>query len=350
MTAYSLAKACDGCIRGKKRCDRALPRCNRCTARGKPCLYKNEPLTRPGRICKSTRGVLVPDTVPTRTSHVRHTMRSELNCHRLDGPVPDCEINLMDVVYMIDKLRRYPLMSAEKGGNAFIHPRLYKKFRKPYFLALIDRLCIENVALLKSGVDCQPDFLATAIESVLGTQPRLVSFLDCLAFVQALVTIQILTILSSSLSNEQRQAAESRQKLLAWWSEKLWSIAPAELPRNLSPCDAYILAETVRRTMLVSYALQAVYCVISSGTFIHTVFGSALPFDANVESWETDCHEGCCKHSSDTIDLISYRQYVERYEAGHVRSLTQFEKMLLVGCQGVASVESGVELPPSPRS
>jgi hypothetical protein len=32
-------KACDGCKKLKKGCDRALPKCQKCTTRGCPCVY-----------------------------------------------------------------------------------------------------------------------------------------------------------------------------------------------------------------------------------------------------------------------------------------------------------------------
>jgi hypothetical protein len=32
-------KACDGCKKLKKGCDRALPKCEKCTSRGCPCVY-----------------------------------------------------------------------------------------------------------------------------------------------------------------------------------------------------------------------------------------------------------------------------------------------------------------------
>lgn len=310
-----------------------------------PCLYQNEPLTKPAPVGKPTPEVLVPALGCRKRPFSVHSMRSELASHRLSSPCLIIEIELMDILYMIDKIRTYPLMSIEQGGNPFIHPRLYQKFHKPYPLALIDRLCFENVDQLRPGSNGHADFLAEGIHSVLADQSRVTSFLECLAFVQALLTIQILTILSSSLSAEQRKAAEERQTVLAFWSQKLWSMAPAELPQHLLPCDAYILAESVRRTLLVAYALQALYTVITCGAFNHTVFGSALPFDANVELWEADCHQGQCKHATDTIDLISYRQYVERFDSGSIRRLSQFEKILLVACHGVASVEPGVELP-----
>lgn len=291
------------------------------------------------------------DPLTRRKRAARDTMRSILVLHRLQEPECICGVELMAIPYMINKFRSYPLMMVEHGANPFIHPRIYRRFPKPYPLTLVDRLCSDNIRHLRQGGESRLRFPPEALELVLASQSRVVSFLDCLGFVQALITIQILTMFSNNLAPEERQAVHDRQKMLASWSKKLWAVAPTELPGTLSPCDSYALAETVRRTMLVAYILQALYCLSLTGSFVHTAFGSALPFDASSGLWEARCHiEGTCRHSSNEMDLTSYREYVDRFEAGGTGTLTLFQKMMVVGCHGVASVEPGVELPPSMRA
>ena len=347
MAIYSLAKACEGCIKSKKRCDRSFPSCQRCVSGDRLCTYQNVPLT--NRIPSSTKSkniqVSATDLSINRLTPLRNRMQSSLSLLRQPEPDFTCEIDLPVVVYMVDKLRQYPVMTIEHGGNPFIHPRLYQTFRKPYFLASLDNICEENIEGLKQAEAIQPDLLRPAIQSLLDSECSLVSFLDCLSFVQALVTIQILSLLVPTLSPEEHQAAHQRQKLLVHWSEKLWAMAPAELPSHLSSCDAYMFAESVRRTLIVAYELQAVYCVMQTGSFLHTPFGSALPFDANVHLWERNCVNEGCLHSHRNMDLLSYREYVDRFEGDKRREVTLFEKMLVVGCQGVASVEPGVVRP-----
>jgi hypothetical protein len=224
----------------------------------------------------------------------------------------------------------------------FIHSRLYSRFQRPWMLSVLESLLDTDACCRDCSHITYDNAMDMTIETIIRADRTLVSLLDRLGFLQALMLIQIMTVFRQDRSIHQRAAAHRRQKVLVHHSEKLWLAAPAELPQFLLPCDAYVLGESIRRTLLCSYQLQAAYCIIVTGQFAHTPFGSALVFDAaNSRLWEADCLEGECVHKNSNMNLLSYREYVDLFESGKAGALSEFEKLLLVGCHGVESVEAG---------
>lgn len=342
MAQYSLSKACRECIKAKKRCDRSLPLCRRCASLSKGCSYQNEPLTKRHTSTTPSPPKQKPTGFsPTRKRHPTRLLTLALAPTRLLTPDYACEVDMAAIQYMIDGLRAYSAMALGQNNAPFMHPRLYRRFRRPSTLTLVERMSFgaDGRSLYPTTEDRMMN--KAVIDLLLACEASSISLIDYLGFVQALVILQIMTAFWPQATAEDVQEAHERQKVLVRCSERLWLSAPSELPSSLSPCDSYILAESVRRTLLVSYAVQAVYCVLRTGFFAHTPFGSALPFDINRKAWEEDCLEGNCIHSNANTNLYSYREYVEHFEAGKTGQLRPFEKMLPVGCHGVDSVEAG---------
>ena len=109
--------------------------------------------------------------------------------------------------------------------------------------------------------------------------------------------------------------------------------------------------------MLVASELHAMYQVLRRGVFVHNAFIAALPFSSDSRLWEDlavsakkeearaqagDGHRGerdNWKTRAREAELISYREYTDRWSEGRVKRAGLFEKMLLVGCQGRRVVE-----------
>ena len=135
---------------------------------------------------------------------------------------------------ILDELQSFPLKSAQFGGNGFIHTDLYSTLEVPQPIEIMQSFLQQRMIDLQSGQHITAENLAPVITSILSTEPASNSFADTLAFVQSLITIQILTLFNSSLTPTQRAEADSRQNLLLQWSYKLWQTTPSELPSTLS--------------------------------------------------------------------------------------------------------------------
>lgn len=68
---------------------------------------------------------------------------------------------------------------------------------------------------------------------------------------------------------------------------RLWQQAPAQVSASLTPRQAWLFAESVRRMILTSYLLRGTWSVYSHGYVLHTAFVEALPFDIRTSLWDT---------------------------------------------------------------
>ena len=341
MQAYTLAKACDACIRAKKRCNRASPRCSRCTSRDTECVYQNEPLTAVATVPSSSQPAQAPASNPI------YQLGQAMPQQNLSILVPMAlgtryVMNNTSFQNMLDELKSFPLKSALYGGNGFIHPGLYRNLEVPQPLEIMQSFLQDRVPDLQHGQHVPAEVLAPIIASILRTEPTILSFAHTLAFVQSLVTIQILTLFNPSLTPTERSEAESRQNLLLQWSYKLWQTTPSQLPSTLSPCKSYIFAESVRRALLVSCTINNLYQVVKTGSFACTLFLKALPLGANTVLWEDTCRPlSDCKREVTENPLISYRELKEKWLNGEISNPTTFERMLLEPSRGSSVLEEG---------
>lgn len=241
--------------------------------------------------------------------------------------------------YMLQSLKSSPISFIERGGSSFIHAQLYNTIEAPQSVLTVYGTVRKLLPRLQSGQHVEPDTLNSTIQSILANEPSTVSFKDALALVQSLITIQILTLFNPTLTAQQRFEAESRQRLLTHWTHRLWSTAPVELPAYLSPCDSYILAESVRRAVLVSHTIQVLYQVLKSGTFVHTLYAAALPLGASTDLWEYCRVAPRCREMIARAELISYRELLDRQRNGQRQNPTMFEKMLLAPYGGMNGME-----------
>ena len=251
-------------------------------------------------------------------------------------------INNASFQVILDELKSFPLKSAQFGGNDFIHTTLYSTLEVPRPLEIIQNFLQQRTTDLQPGQNITADTLAPIIASILSTEPAIVSFADTLAFVQSLITIQILTLFNPSLTPPQRAEADSRQNLLLQWSYKLWQTTPSELPATLSPCKSYIFAESVRRALLVSCTINNLYQVLKTGSFACTLFLNALPLGASPFLWEEPCRLlSNCRREVMEAPLISYRELKEKWANGELPNPTTFQRMLLESSRGNNVLEEG---------
>ena len=365
---FSLARSCTSCVKAKRKCDLRLPRCERCVKKRKQCVYKNQPTSGLGYRSKDA-GFPMPDArlplvirqendlaesravfrrnvatdieIPVGSQDSDSSSTSESNDPLCLLQLSDCGermgVDLPTVYFLVEKFRELPGMFAEQGGTTFIHPVLHKR-SVPVSL----RLAQTAYSLVRKRQSAPLWGLETTFWNLVSTYRSITSFEENLALVQSLVLIQVMTIFQSQLSSDELVGAEARQSALDCLTHRLWKIAPAEVPQDLTPHAAYCFADSVRRTIHMASKLRCVFDFWTKGYFVHTMFQEALPLDRRSELWEL-------KHSCLLDDayqkrpqIVSYREFASMWDGGEITHGGVMETMLLVGARGKAAVDEAI--------
>lgn len=252
--------------------------------------------------------------------------------------------------YILQTLRTFPSSFAQEDKALYIHPKLIREMPVSRAAAKIFSIC-KNATRLRSSADRAviTQELELRVQELLNyaykNKPDIQGLLTS---VQALILAQITLSfgpLSKGPINLKALSKRTRDlRAVGLWSYKLWSSAPWVLPNASSPEQAWLFAESVRRTLIVAHLVTDTFAVLMTGTFKFTGFVSALPYDSRTELWENP--EGPLTGvESDLLStgkstLLSFRQLVNRFEDGVLTSkdVGHFERMLLVACRGYRMV------------
>jgi hypothetical protein len=332
----TLARSCRQCIKAKRKCDRKTSRCSRCEKKNLSCSYKNEAISAYPDLttaCNSLYRIGDVDSGDFDTI-LRYAARSNLDTLQLDPPHMLLELELETVQYLIHSLEEIPATFAATGGTIFIHPQLYQN-RFPLFLQNVHDicyLCTKTTSLANQAKFLNAILSTTAIFYNITIPQTLPSILE---FVQALIVLLIITLFSSKTQVPVFQSQTSTLcRMLSIWTHKLFLAAPSHLPSILAPHSAWILAESVRRTIHMAYKVLGINSCARNGHFQLTLFLAALPVNRVSWPWHSEWLEDVR-----STDLVSYREMGDAWERGElVGEDCAFEDLLLVYCKGLGRV------------
>lgn len=168
------------------------------------------------------------------------------------------------------------------------------------------------------------------------------SFEDELASVQALIIYQIIRLFDGDI--RQRGTAEAQFQLLDAWVMQLRLRSEFDLPPSTqsSPYRNWLFIESVRRTVLMSILLRAIYYAIKNG-FCDTVSDMAgLPLTVRGELWEAKSEgEWMLATRGSQPEILTYHEFTEVWGGVPVGSdLDEFQKVLLVACIGEEGLQT----------
>ncbi len=106
---------------------------------------------------------------------------------------------------------------------------------------------------------------------------------EALTALQALLVYLATSLFSSDQS--ERKNAERFLDVLSEWTQTLLSSAQTRMPRNQSPWQDWLFGESVRRTIIMSYALSLTLSSFSYGYCSNWLFVESLPFDRRAGLW-----------------------------------------------------------------
>ena len=333
--AFSHRRSCGRCIKAKRRCDQRVPQCTRCRLKTAACVYENPPLTRSQTDTSRS--------IPTATSLLlayAHDMNLPIPLDLRDEP-PLPEIRWSNsrrtLCYLASKFQMFPITFVKEGRTPFIHHKLYST-RSPHQIQEAYRVC-EVI----SHDRCQNQktqllsILKPKLEELKLGQGRIASFDDLLASTQALILYLAICLFNNS--PDLRRIGEQYCQCLDSWTSNLCEQAPAELSHSLSPWQAWYCAESVRRSILISHMIRAVYTTMKQGYYIHTSYVEALPFDPRTLLWDAQSASKWIACAPSTRPKISsWREYADGYANGNLAPIGLFESMLLIACYGKEKV------------
>jgi hypothetical protein len=324
-------KSCFNCVKSKRRCDLETPNCSRCKSRGFVCDYGDAPangengiatsplqagpgamtndplLVDPSRLGKTyesnqTTNISTPDlqlpSLPDGTLSWSDLMTDvddfivsdSVWDHPIEErPITEGAIYQARTVFAMKQLKTWPRIFLERGHNAFIHRHLFQEgLSEP----LLDAM---GVCALYYGKNDENEPLA--FQDISRKVQRLVedhqtwsSPTDQLASLQTLILYNIIRLFDGDI--RLRADAELSDPVLATWTEQLKTrIQP--LPTGNSPSSQpittdwhnWIFAESVRRTVLVSFMLRGIYMFLKQGWDDFSGDVNPLTFTAQSALW-----------------------------------------------------------------
>ncbi|GKZ24295.1 hypothetical protein AbraIFM66951_011181 [Aspergillus brasiliensis] len=336
----TLRRSCQACARGKRRCDQRWPRCTRCQTRKIDCEYINVPLT-VGSDTDSTTATAITTTKSTLSPKLPHKRPRQhyhfTTTHSIPLPLP-LEItkgySQSIITYLVSGMRAYPTTFAQNMKTHFIHPELWPSPSSP-------PLAIKEVHTLCKLHSTSKSHITPLLQqkslSLLRTLNHTTNFEDLLATTQALLLAQCMLILSDPDTDPSglQSYSESTSTMLFNLGQKLWQQAPIQLPGSLSPRRAWLLGESVRRTIIVGFMLRSVYSLKMRNYSVRTPFVDSLPFDVRTGLWDGDW-DGDVGVDGSGDAMVSLHQYSGMLEKGMVHGISEFGGLILAACRGRA--------------
>lgn len=247
------------------------------------------------------------------------------------------------IQFLVAGLRDLPAEFAANRKNLFIHPDLYMK-GLPTPIREIHSICRLNMNTGQTGR------VSFTLLSMLRQQSadicrrlsHAASFEELLGYSQALVLIQCILVLHED--DNASPYSEGISVMLAGVAGKLFQQAPIQLPQGLSPRHAWVLAESVRRTIIVCFMLRSAYSLKMRNYSVRTPFVDSLPFDLRTNLWDDDSDTGWQDTISDSHgSMVSLHEWSDGLATGRVHDVSRFSGLILAACKG-----QGVSAIPSP--
>ncbi|KAJ5726030.1 uncharacterized protein N7483_007387 [Penicillium malachiteum] len=261
-----LRKACTNCTTSKRKCVVEKPKCTRCAQRNLECVYDLEPLKTPPTnaerlvalgfdpLSAQSVGVCIINTVTLQGPHIDPAI-----C----APGLDRTVHITRIGFGTAP----GLIRAGKPAS-FVHPKLNMQGVYNHFAALIEGKTI--------GVHSE------GFKQLIRLERKRLCLKEALTAVQVLLVHLEASAFSSSRA--ERDDADRSLVLLSEWTQALFGLVDTRLPKG-SPWQDWLLGESIRRTIFMSYVLHMSVHSYKHGYCPNYLFMESLPFDARPGLW-----------------------------------------------------------------
>ncbi|GAB1207671.1 hypothetical protein APSETT445_006396 [Aspergillus pseudonomiae] len=238
-------------------------------------------------------------------------------------------------------MRSFPTEFAENMKTDFIHPDLFQSSEASTVFQNVRTLC--RLHSQGDNSTSLTPLLQQHCAELLRKSGRSASFQELLACIQSLLILQCILILDEK--TDLGPYSETISSMLSNVGRRLWQKAPAQLSHTMTPREAWLFAESVRRTIIVAFMLRSVYSLLKRNYSVRTPFVDSLPFDVRTTLWDTD-HAAWDDATPVSLEhMVSLQQYSTMLESGAVHGISPFSALILAACKGKAV--SNVPYPPA---
>ncbi|KAL4951149.1 hypothetical protein BDW69DRAFT_170704 [Aspergillus filifer] len=365
-------KSCNACFRSRRKCNLAYPTCGTCRKTHRVCQYAYPPVGA-GAPSRSSTGrrtdVILSDGASsfinaindspldyldtgavldlfnqyaptpsgaTPTFRLPSTPPDYIGISRLCGSLGEVQPiagSIASWQWVIDNLKTYPGEFARQASTIFIHEKLYRD-SMPRSIRMAYGISASSCLITDRSRGRMFDAIDDEVSDLLNyTEPQ--SIIQDLASLQALTLYQTIRFFHGDL--KQRATAEQQQSILFSRALKLVTRSQTEL-RDASSRESWLLAECIRRTAIIVYFLYGVNSIFREGICIGLPTLAKLPLSTELRNWDREQAYG---DSTDLVlgETISYETFMALWLVSTPRKLDPFEKLLLVPCQGLDTVE-----------
>ena len=360
-------KSCGACFRAKRKCDLRIPKCARCRVKNIDCEYKTAKgdggsstrnnsviscLTDGKGTAFDTQGFpssfefnLDPNWLNDSPSPVSYP--NPFEC--LNIPLEQASMNKMipdSYEYCGTQLKSFPEKFARSGSTPFIHGKLYQE-NIPSSIRRAFSTCAMYGGRNKSNIDMTYQVLDAEVSDLLQSISCQTSFEDLLAPVQALILYQIIRLFDGDV--RQRSFAEQHDSILAAWTDTLHLLLNQVSSSSLVSSaeekwswKSWILMESARRTILMSFFLRGFYYGLRTGFCNNLSTMLDLPISTRAILWklESPARWQLALKAAEP-ELIPYRNFTPRLIKGELslQDLDVFQRLLAVACVGINKIE-----------
>jgi hypothetical protein len=276
---------------------------------------------------------------------VTHNRRAEDLSYQIRAPLRLEIVKEYDqaaIRFLVNGLREYPRAFVKTQKTDFIHPDIYTS-GLPTAITDTHLLCT-----FYSQCGHQRDtgdilqLLRIKSDEIYRHISHSSTFTELLGCSQALVLIQCILALNPDPSSHYSESIGHMESV----AKRLWEQAPIQLPSTLTRRHAWLLAESVRRTIIVSLMLRSAYSLNTRNYSVRTPFVDALPFDVRTALWDdSPDHVWDELDSQSCHSMISLHEYSDAMERGSVHDIGNFGALILAACKG--KEVSGISYPPT---
>ncbi|KAH7125885.1 hypothetical protein EDB81DRAFT_201796 [Dactylonectria macrodidyma] len=353
-------KSCDACFKGRRRCDLVNPICTRCQRNKRECRYSSSARTL--RTPESpensaSHSLAVSDGQPlsgsisvnsTGAGYSPDLLDFSLNDTRLVGELLNASVpNMVGPLgdfqpvtgrtkswkWVLEQLKGYPKAFAQDIETPFIHKSLIQDtFPRPIRAAF--GVCSAYASMNDTNRPTVFRLLNAEVSEIFNT-PQYPALLEDLASTQALILYRTIRLFDGGL--EEKALAEQQRDGLRVRALKLLQRAKTDLGHNLLDWKTWILTEMVHRTVIVAFILLGVDTIFKHDICPEIPTLAILPLSANQSFWNSKEDFMRQSHEDETI---TYTDFTALWLASPPRRLDPFEKLIVVACKGLQSVDT----------
>ena len=241
----------------------------------------------------------------------------------------------------VQYFKNYLTHIVQYGRTPFINPDLYNDALPPC-LQDVYCICAAYVSKTANNETLVFQILSSKFDELVLKRRQYCSFEDELASLQAFIIYQIIRLFDGDI--RQRGIAEAQFRTLDAWAIHLRQRSEFELVPSIqsSPYLKWLSIESVRRTVLMSIFLRAIYYTIKDGFCDQVPAMAGLPLTVRGELWEVKSEgEWMQATRGSQPDVLTYHDWVGVWDGGRAAGDVEgFQRMLLVGCIGEEGMQS----------